>query len=394
MDRTYAHPRRRLKGVQVALVALAIVVAAEPGASWAQRARPEALLTAEGVGVIVKRNQARARDQAIVNALRRCVEQSVGDLVDPELILDNYPLVTAEILDRAEDYIRRYRIFHEEVVPDAHLYRVAIQATVARGSLKSDLSAMGLYLERRGKPTVMVLIEEVAAPDGGRPPPGNTSQRTFLDHLRGRGFPVAESPPATNPNALQALAGSPQAAAALAQGAGAEVVLLGKTVVRRISLSGGARPPSYQATISVRAVEADEGRVVVTGSESALALPGESGKSEDVIRKAGERLAAFIAEQLLIHWRVEETETTQIALAITGTSVGDLAQFKAVLRSNIAGVRQLIQRRYSEEGALVEVGYTGNSSELAQSIRQTRFGLFTVQLVGVGPQRLDIQILP
>ncbi|MEE9196924.1 MAG: hypothetical protein V3U45_02160, partial [bacterium] len=78
----------------------------------------------------------------------------------------------------------------------------------------------------------------------------------------------------------------------------------------------------------------------------------------------------------------------------TGTSVGDLAQFKAVLRSNIAGVRQLIQRRYSEEGALVEVGYTGNSSELAQSIRQTRFGLFTVQLVGVGPQRLDIQILP
>jgi hypothetical protein len=253
---------------------------------------------------------------------------------------------------------------------------------------------MGLYLERRGKPTVMVLIEEVVAPDGGRPPPGNTSQRTFLDHLRGRGFPVAESPPATNPNVLQALAGSPQAAAALAQGAGAEVVLLGKTVVRRISLSGDARSPSYQATISVRAVEADEGRVVVTGSESALALPGESGTSEDVIRKAGERLADFIAEQLLIHWRVEETETTQIALAITGTSVGDLAQFKAVLRSNIAGVRQLIQRRYSEEGALVEVGYTGNASELARSIRQTRFGLFTVQLVGVGPQRLDIQILP
>ena len=117
-------------------------------------------------------------------------------------------------------------------------------------------------------------------------------------------------------------------------------------------------------------------------------------KSEAVIRKAGERLADFIAEQLLIHWRVEETETTQIALAITGTSVGDLAQFKAVLRSNIAGVRQLIQRRYSEEGALVEVGYTGNASELARSIRQTRFGLFTVQLVGVGPQRLDIQILP
>ncbi|MFQ5892758.1 MAG: hypothetical protein ACE5H5_00440 [Nitrospinota bacterium] len=392
MERTQAQARRGLRGAQAVLAALAIV-GATPASGWTQQPRPEALSTAEGVGVIVERNQARARDQAIVNALRRCVEQAVGDLVDPELILHNYPIIDTEILDRAEDYIRRYRIFFEEAVPKAQVYRVAIQATVARGSLKSDLEAMGLYLERRGKPTVMVLIEEVAAPNGGQPPSGNRSQRTFRTHLRDRGFPVVDSPQAADPTASQALAGNPQAAAVLGQRAGAEVVLLGKTVVRRIGLVTGERPPSYQATISVSAVEADEGRVVVTGSESAVALPGEAGEAETVIREAAAKLAAFMADQLLIHWQVEETATTSIALAIMGASVGDLAQFKARLRSQIAGVRQLIQRRFGDEGALVEVGYTGDAVQLAEAINQVHFGPFTVQVVGVGPQRLDIQIL-
>lgn len=393
MEHINAQARSGLTCARVAIAALAFV-AATAGGGRAQRPAPEALLTAEGVGVIVKGNHARARDKAIVNGLRRCVEQAVGELVDPDLILNNYPLIQSELLDRAEDYISRYRIFHEQPLPKARLYRVAIQATVARAQLKSDLQAMGLYLGRRGKPTVMVLIEEVAAPDGGLPPDGNHSQRTFLDHLRRRGFPVVESPKTSNPTAAQALAGDPQAAAALGQGAGVEVVLVGKTVVRRISLPAAETAPSYQATISVRAVEADEGRVVVTGSDSAVALPGDASKPETVIQQAAAKLASFMADQLLIQWRVEETQTTPIVLAITGASIANLVQFKSGLRNNIPGVRQMIQRRYSSEGAVVEVGYTDDASHLAEAIGRIRFGLFTVQVVGVGPQRLDIHILP
>jgi hypothetical protein len=388
-----AQARSGLKCARVALAAFALVVAT-PGPGEAQRPQHEALLTAEGVGVIVKGNRARARDKAIVNGLRRCVEQTVGDLVDPELILNNYPLISAELLERAEDYIRRYRIFYEQALPKASLYRVAVQATVARAQLISDLQAMGLYLERRGKPTVMVLIEEVSAPDGGLPQAGNHSQRTFLDHFRGRDFPVVESPEATEPIAAQALAGNPQAAATLGRGAGVEVVLLGKTVVRRISLPATESAPSYQATISVRAVESDEGRVVATGSDSAVALAGETIKPESVIQRAAAKLASFMADQLLLHWRVEETQTTPIVLAITGASIANLVQFKSGLRNNLPGVSHIIQRRYSTEGAVVEVGYTADASGLAEAIRQVRFGLFTVQVAGVGPQRLDIHILP
>ncbi|MEE8209805.1 MAG: hypothetical protein V3R38_03545, partial [bacterium] len=98
MEQINAQARRGLKRTWVVLAALALVVAT-PGPGEAQRPQPEALLTAEGLGVIVKGNQARARDRAIVNGLRRCVEQVVGDLVDPELILNNYPLIAAELLE-------------------------------------------------------------------------------------------------------------------------------------------------------------------------------------------------------------------------------------------------------------------------------------------------------
>lgn len=372
---------------------LLVLWGAWPPVGRAQGARPETLFTAEGVGVVVRGNQARARDRAIVNGLRGCVEQAVVDLVEPELILANYPLISQEVLDKSEGYVRSYRIFHEEAVPDDDLYRVAVQSTVAQSLLKSDLQAMGLYAERRGKPTVMVLIEEVAAPNGAPPPQGNPSLRAVVEHFRGRGFPVVDAARGDEAQSAQALAGNSQAAASLARKAGAQVVVVGKTVLRRIVPSAGESQASYQATISVRAVDAQGARIVAVGSESAVALPGEGADSAGVVRDAASKIASFMADQLLIQWKVEETASNTVTLAISEVSVADLSRLKAGLKSDVPGVRRLLQRRYSSEGALVEVDYSGEAAQLADALSQASFGLFQLQVVSVGPQRIDLQVL-
>jgi hypothetical protein len=164
--------------------------------------------------------------------------------------------------------------------------------------------------------------------------------------------------------------------------------------LRRIVPVTGGTKPSYQATISVRAVDAGEGRVVAVGSDSAVALPDDADGPAAVVRKAASKVAAFMADQLLIQWKVEETASTTVTLAIEKVSVSDLARLKGGLRNSIQGVRQLVQRRYSAEGALVEVDYSGDAAQLADAMSQTRFGLFNVQVVGVGPQRIDVQIVP
>jgi hypothetical protein len=392
MGRTQGRSRIGLRCAVAALAAL-VLLAGRPGLGLAQGQDRPALFTAEGVGVIVNQNHARARDRAIVDGLRGCVEQALVELVEPELILDNYPLIAAEVLERAEGYIRRYRIFHEEAVPDETIYRVAVQASVAQSLLKSNLHAMGLYVERRGKPKVMVLLEEVAA-DGAEPPGGSPSRRAFVEHFQSRGFPVVEDAEAGGSASDQALAGNAQAAASLGLKSGAQVVLMGKTVLRRILPATGLGPPSYQATISVRAVDAKEARVVAVGSESAVALAGETSEPVGVIKEAASKVAAFMADQLMIQWRVEETESKTIALAIEKVSVPDLAQIRAGITGGVSGVRRFVQRRYSSEGAILEVDYSGESAQLAEAISQVRFGLFSVQVVGVGPQRIDLQVLP
>jgi hypothetical protein len=318
------------------------------------------------------------------------VEQAVGILVEPERIRYNWPLITADILARAEDYIQRYRIFHEEADPASGFYRVAVQAHVARLALQSDLQAMGLYLVRRGKPTVVVLIEEVAALDGGKPLSGNRSQQTFEDYLRRRGFPVAEGPESSEPAYARALAGDHQAAARIGQSVGAEVVVVGKTVLRRLALES----PTFQATISVRALESTEARIVVTGTESAVALPGETDRPEAVIQEAASRLAAFVADQLIIQWGVEETEAQPISLAIAGATVSTLSRFKASLRSQVEGVQQIVQQRFGPEGALLEVEYVGDASRLARAIGQAHFGLMQVEVLRVSPRRLELEFRP
>lgn len=115
-------------------------------------------IQAEGVAVILQDNLAVARDGAIEDALRKSVEQAVGTMVDSETLVENFQLVSDRILAQSHGYIKGYRILKES--REDQLLRVKVEASVAVGHLKDDLSALRMLLSRIHKPRMMVLIEE------------------------------------------------------------------------------------------------------------------------------------------------------------------------------------------------------------------------------------------
>ncbi len=70
------------------------------------------IVEAVGDGSIVQGDLAKARDDAIENALRNAVEQTVGMLLSSETITKNFMTIDDRIYSRSTGYVQRLSLIH------------------------------------------------------------------------------------------------------------------------------------------------------------------------------------------------------------------------------------------------------------------------------------------
>ncbi|HDI83618.1 MAG TPA: hypothetical protein ENF18_07505, partial [candidate division WOR-3 bacterium] len=117
------------------------------------------IVEAVGDGSIVQGDLAKARDDAIENALRNAVEQTVGMLLSSETITKNFMTIDDRIYSRSTGYVQRYEILNEGKKND-FIYEVKVKAYVKKGMVKDDLAAIGLLLRRKNLRRMMGLTQE------------------------------------------------------------------------------------------------------------------------------------------------------------------------------------------------------------------------------------------
>ncbi len=105
----------------------------------AQDADSSGLKTVVVQGVGAGEDQAKARDEAIVNAQRKAVEQGVGLYLKSETIVVNLQLLQDTIYRNVVGYVHTYRILQEGYNARKDLYRVTIDAKVRAGQISDDL---------------------------------------------------------------------------------------------------------------------------------------------------------------------------------------------------------------------------------------------------------------
>jgi len=116
------------------------------------------VVSATGVAPYTAGNDAMARDAALLDAMRKAVEQAVGTMVAAETLVEDYQVVRDNIFTKTQGYIQKYDITNAG--PKGNLYEVTISATVAVENLKNDLAALGLLQARVEKPRVLFMIAE------------------------------------------------------------------------------------------------------------------------------------------------------------------------------------------------------------------------------------------
>ncbi|MCI0343517.1 MAG: hypothetical protein L0216_20615 [Planctomycetales bacterium] len=151
--------RRARVGRWAGIAALAAGLAGAAPPARAQEEAPETRqVTAKGEGTDER--------EALDDALRKAVEQGAGVVVASRTeTLDN-AVAFDKIIAKASGYVKSYTV--KEKGRDGGAHVVTIEAVVSTGKIQSDWAETQMLIEKKGRPTVMVLVRETIVGKDGK----------------------------------------------------------------------------------------------------------------------------------------------------------------------------------------------------------------------------------
>ena len=106
----------------------------------------------------------RHRDDAIMDAQRKAIEQGVGTFIQSQTEVEDYAVIYDKIISNTKGYISEYKIVDEGIEnrddPRRARTWVKIQAVVKLGNLKDDWQALAFLIKKKGNPKIMVVIRD------------------------------------------------------------------------------------------------------------------------------------------------------------------------------------------------------------------------------------------
>lgn len=323
-----------------------------------------------------------AGDQALRQALRRAVEQALGTQIEAELAVEHRRVVRERIIGRSEGFVRTYRILSQSIQEGATV--VNVEAVVKLGAIKDEIAAIRRVLEEKRMPRLLVLM---GPREGGNPDrSAQIAQNAIESAFQSRGFRMVQP---TGP-AAEAIYGAyvkneAEAVAGVAKSQGAEVVLAGSA---RLIPEGerevyGEKAKFYKPEVTLRAIEADTGRILFADQKTDLA----SARS-DALAKTARDLAERCIEAIVKGWSGETRNAETVLVRISGITFEDFAR----LRRMIEGVRnvQLARARpFSGTKGELEVEYFGDPVELAEAL--TKLQHLPLKVISVSAQTIEME---
>ncbi len=367
---------------------------------WAQET---ITVTAEGVADIPKNAMDIARHSALEDAQKRAMEQVIGILVDPQVRIDHYQLISDRILSKNKVYIERYHVIGETI--DSGLLRVRISAEVSLRRLSNDLTSIGIALGQMQKHRSIVLIAEQnirqewcawwCNPTGSRIDAG-TVEKTLVDIFAQKSFEFIDHGTASKKFNITAAYCAHDLTAIQARALGnevdAEIVIVGKA----LSTPGGETGKglkSVAANLSLMAVRTDTGQIIAATITNASVIH----KSEDIagieaLKKASQAAAGEMISKILAVYSTESEGTRSINITIHGLNKMQFAKFKDLLSSRMIYFKDLHERSFNGTTARLSAESTVSIQKLSDALAHSDFGTFDVEVTGSTASSLELKV--
>lgn len=351
-------------------------------------AQEEKTIVAEGVAA---GNSLTSYDEALNRALRNAIEQGVGAVIDSATMVKNFQLLDDKVYSGVKGYVKSYEIISDNK-GEGGIYRIKVNAVVALGRLRSDIEGLGLLMEKKSRPRVMIIFIDSV---DGLEQPGEVTQiqmeKAFLDN----GFKLVDKSQLEMVKARDVTLSfeNPDKAAALGRRYGAEVVIVGQGTSDLVDTSKpyGVSVFAYQAQSSARAIKVDTAAVLA--SESINSIQRGGGRvptAKKALEDAGIQLANKVMDGVVEAWRSDVYNTVVVQLIIENATANKALQLENELKKQ-RSIKSVSERSLTKGVLELEVEIMGNTSQLAGIIDEMQD--VKLQVIDKTENRLDLRFL-
>jgi hypothetical protein len=333
-----------------------------------------------GYGTVIGGDTAGARDEAIIDARTRALEEVAGVFIDAETILENELILEATVRSTTSGLVSDYAVVNEGVNADG-LYEVIIEAEVAPGEYKEKI---GREITRNASVVVMIPEDNM-----GREIHNPAVENEIVSMLVGAGFTVYDRDQLKRIRdrkaRVAALEGSPEASQEIGLEFLSNLVVTGRASARFSQETGGI--VSARASASVRMVEAETG--LILANRRVDRAKGFDLSAEEAGYKALEEAANELAKSVLGWMSSEYLAARMKEITVEVRGLADMNAYRTVgnLLESMRWVEDVEEQGYGPGGGFYTVRYPEKPVYLASKLDRAP----QVKLIEYGPGRIVLR---
>ena len=343
-------------------------------------------------------SKSQAREDALNDAKRNAVEQTLGSMLTSETLVENYVLVKDKILTRVQGYVKNYTIISEKFSGDE--CTIVIRAEVEEMALADDVAALAGLLPRMNYPTLAISIKEQSlnAQSGQLNIDLSAARQALSQALQSKGFNLVDLDALQRQSRRQAgLAAAQGNAMKQAQEAAsyqAQLLITGSAVVQ----DNGASPynqrlHAYGATITANIHESATGRILATANAQA-SVPQYSFAlgSQKALSQAATKLGDDLSDQVVKVWLDACYNEHKVMVIVEDAGFGEVQKVVRAVAA-LRGVSTASQRAFVRGRAELQVGWHNcNVVRLAEVLSGLSVGSKKLEVIEVDGNSVRTQL--
>ena len=320
-----------------------------------------------------------AETEAVGFALRKAVEEACGTFIRAQTKVADYQTVYDKVISSTAGYVLEHKVL--KVTRKDGTTEVQVRARVSTVKFEEAWANAAHTIERAGNPRVLVTVVEATSWKADDPDykanDGGVVQGKLEDFFNEKGLQLMDKATVDGVKkrdlALAAIKDDAAEQAALGAKFKADVIIVGKATAKfsqKITV-GDAEMYQYNGTLSIRAVQCDSGRILMSASYTFTSTETGKNAEDKVLAKLGKDTAPKVLKDVLEAWRKRQNDGRgqNVELMISGMNRAAWKKFEAEVK-DLDGVTAVRLRELTESMATIDVECQLTADNLADRLEE------------------------
>ena len=319
-------------------------------------------IIAEGFAGTDGRGEANAIERAIESAKRNAVEQAVGSIIHGVASVNNNKLLDSKIYENTTGYISSYKVLN--ITKNTSVWYSKIEAIVGVDMLQDNLQAMGILMDRKSMPLIVVLVIDEN---------GDLSESFNVQlekNMGDKGFKFVSS------SSLRKIMrdeninySDSDSVKKIAQSTGAQVAIVGKAGASYFTTIQGTAMKSYRSDVAITAINISDYSTIARATHQAGGVGGSYKDAHSIaLVKSADSISDDFISQIVNKWQSEVQNGTEYTIYVSGLNFDDSIDFEDALKKNIGNIKNVYNRGVAGDSSRYVIQYVGTSRNLAVDI--------------------------